>query len=195
VDLEFLDYADLPPPLHRRLLAVRADALRLPFPDRAFDAVLSLDLLEHLPLRSRAPAVAEMLRVADRRVVLGCPVAEGWDGWERALLAAYRALGRAVPGWLREHRERGLPRRGELRALLGAPGWRGRAVAGVNGAVQFLLCLLEMTPAGSLADRVLGEAGPRGPAPVAAAAGRLLDLLSFGPEGRALLVLDREEAA
>jgi SAM-dependent methyltransferase len=46
-----------------------ADALRLPFADRSFDVVASVTALCFIPDERRA--VAEMLRVARRRVVLG----------------------------------------------------------------------------------------------------------------------------
>jgi SAM-dependent methyltransferase len=47
---------------------VQCDAMRLPFRDESFDAVLSLDALEHLP--DDAAGVAEMRRVARRDALL-----------------------------------------------------------------------------------------------------------------------------
>ena len=192
VDLAFSDYSDRPAPVHPRLRAVRADALRLPFPDGAFDCVLSLDLLEHLEAAVRGPAVREMLRVARRRVVVGCPVADSWDRWERRLLGVHRRLRRAPPGWLAEHRERGLPMRSEVHALLDTPGWRGRAVESMNCAVYFAVLLVQMTPLRWLTARIVGNPGPRGPNLLARAAGRVLEGASFGRTARTLLVLDRD---
>lgn len=53
------------------LHAQRADATRLPFAGRAFDAVTMLEVLEHIP--DTAAALAEVLRVARRFAILSVP--------------------------------------------------------------------------------------------------------------------------
>jgi hypothetical protein len=86
----------------------------LPFPDGAFDTVLCLDVLEHVPPADRAPFLHELARVAARRVVLACPTdaAQPLDDLLRA------RLGRPLPDWLEEHGACGLPSDAELHALL-----------------------------------------------------------------------------
>jgi SAM-dependent methyltransferase len=49
---------------------VRADALRLPFPDGVFDVALSTLTLHHFPAATAARVVAEMARVARGRVLV-----------------------------------------------------------------------------------------------------------------------------
>lgn len=52
---------------------VVADGAALPFGDDAFDAVVSLDTLEHVPPASRAPFLEEVARVAGRWALVVCP--------------------------------------------------------------------------------------------------------------------------
>lgn len=190
-DLHFTDYRDRPPEVHPRLRAVRADATRLPFADGAFENVLSLDLLEHVPAGDRAAVMAELRRTARRRVVVGCPVFEGWDRWEPRLQRVYGLLGKPVPGWLTEHRERGLPRHVDLLAMAAAPGWTVRVHGNVNAFVYFCIMATEMTPVGWLAAKVMGESGPGGPGPAARLFATLCRWSSFGTTARTILVLER----
>ncbi len=60
----------------RGLLAVFADAQRLPFPDQAFDLVLAIELLEHLA--DPEAALSEIARVANGTVVLSVPAEPLW---------------------------------------------------------------------------------------------------------------------
>jgi SAM-dependent methyltransferase len=53
---------------------VTANALRLPFGARCFDAVCAIHLLEHLLPDATPQLVAEALRVANKRVVLAVPM-------------------------------------------------------------------------------------------------------------------------
>jgi SAM-dependent methyltransferase len=65
--------ASIAPALGTPLHALVGDAAAVPLADRSADTVLAVHLLEHLP-PARAPRViAEMLRVARRRVVVAVP--------------------------------------------------------------------------------------------------------------------------
>lgn len=55
------------------LLPVTASCAALPFRRKAFDTVVSVDLLEHVSPEERPRAIREMLRVCGRRVVLIFP--------------------------------------------------------------------------------------------------------------------------
>lgn len=104
----------------RLLEAVPAPATELPFPTAAFDVVLCLEMLEHLPRDERHAAVAEMMRVLrpGGRLVLTFPVgptAEQLDCW---LNDCYRRKrGRDHP-WVIEHIERGLPSERDVQSLV-----------------------------------------------------------------------------
>jgi hypothetical protein len=94
------------------------DGTTLPFADASFDAVVSLDTLEHLPADRRPSFVEELLRVASRLVVLAAPHgSETHRRLEQEALAAYRAQRGEDHPYLREHVEYGLPTAEELQQL------------------------------------------------------------------------------
>jgi hypothetical protein len=90
----------------------------IPVEDNAFEVVTSVDTLEHIPPADRAPFVAELLRVASRRVVLCCPYgsAEHRRG-EEELLEWFSERTGERHRWLGEHVDNGLPGEQELREL------------------------------------------------------------------------------
>jgi len=57
-----------------QLRALKADVTALPFPERAFDVVTMLEVLEHIPNTRRA--LAEVCRVASTYVILSVPSLE-----------------------------------------------------------------------------------------------------------------------
>ena len=67
VDVQFTD-AVAP-----SMLALRVAPGPLPFADAAFDTVVSVDALEHVPPPDRAAFVGEIARCAARRAVIACP--------------------------------------------------------------------------------------------------------------------------
>lgn len=56
-----------------------ADLLALPVADEAVDTVLAVHVLEHLPSGATAPALAQLCRVARRRVVVAVPLEDAPD--------------------------------------------------------------------------------------------------------------------
>ena len=120
---------------------VRADAVTLPFRSGCFDAVVSADLLEHVPERSRAAVLREMLRVARGALIVAAPFD---DPRVRAAEESVDALVRTRLGGphpaLAEHREYGLPNLRRTVSELGAGG-RRTAIA-PNGSLQLWLPLM-----------------------------------------------------
>lgn len=67
----------------RRLFDVEivpGSVAHLPFEDRAFDAVVACEVIEHLPYGVYEPAIAEFQRVAGRRIIVSVPFREQRDG-------------------------------------------------------------------------------------------------------------------
>jgi hypothetical protein len=54
-----------------------ASVTYLPFVNGAFDTVLSMDTLEHVPFRYRSTAKAEIVRVAKLAALIHCPLEDG----------------------------------------------------------------------------------------------------------------------
>lgn len=70
---------------------VLADGTRLPFADGSFDAVVSLDTLEHVPPAGRPALLREASRVADGWLLIVCPCAtDGVADADSAVLAYLR---------------------------------------------------------------------------------------------------------
>lgn len=96
----------------------------IPMPDASFDAVLCLDMLEHVPSADRRRAIEELVRVlapGGRLLVTfpSGPVAEKLDRW---LAASYEARHGKPHPWAAEHLELGLPDAREIAAIARATG-------------------------------------------------------------------------
>ena len=105
----------------RRARPVLADALSLPFQDRSFDAVLAIDVLEHIPAAMRGDAARELRRVSRRVVICHCPVdgpSEQFVGRDADLRFREEFARRFTgprPGWVDEHLGARHPTPAELR--------------------------------------------------------------------------------
>jgi Methyltransferase domain len=97
----------------------------LPFADGQFEAVTSCDTLEHMPEERRAEHIAELVRVASRRIVVCCPYGSPQKQ------EAERHIGDVVFGqvginlsYLEEHLKYGFPREEDVVAMVraAAPG-------------------------------------------------------------------------
>jgi hypothetical protein len=95
---------------------------RLPFDDRAFEFVFSMDMLEHVSGTDRPALIREMVRVSRTWVLLTCPCGQAALQYDRKLLELCRRCG-VDQRWAAEHLQRGLPEQHEIEAALrSAPG-------------------------------------------------------------------------
>jgi hypothetical protein len=121
---------------------VQADGTRLPFPDDAFDAVVSSDVLEHVAPEGRDAFLTELVRVARQLVVVAAPFdTPGVAGCED-LARRYALYSAEAPQpQLEEHRANGLPALDATRAGLEVGGWT-TAVAGNGNLWDWLLMMV-----------------------------------------------------
>src|SRR3989344_4018605 len=108
VDLSF------PPPLHPLLTPVLGSATDLPFAARAFDIVVSLDMIEHIPPKLRERGIFEMLRVGKTLVCLGMPCGREAQLQDKQLEQEYKIKRGEGFDFLSEHFEYGLPTKQEI---------------------------------------------------------------------------------
>jgi len=174
---------------------VAADARALPFPDAAFDVVVALDLLEHVPSGDRPRVLGELARTARLRLIVGCPTGPAALEVDRRLARMLDRRGESYAGsWLEEHLEHGFPESSELAALLGEYG-RVRLLANENVRTHELLMRAEMTrrprrltdAVDRLLQPVLMNRGRAWQAPVVA----LLRGFDRGAPYRTIAVVDR----
>lgn len=90
------------------MLRVKATADHLPFRERSFEAVVSMDVLEHIPHGRRIPLVREMFRVARYLVVIGFPFGPESAGFDEWALSEERNRGIRLE-WREEHVRHGVP--------------------------------------------------------------------------------------
>ena len=119
-----------------------ASVERLPFEDRSFDAVVSLDMMEHLPDELRNIAVSEMCRVSRSRVIIGCPVGVTAHLVDLAFCVFLKLRGEEYPIWLAEHRiQSAYPTAGQLRASV-SDDWQLVSQRGSGNALAILLTMI-----------------------------------------------------
>lgn len=155
----------------------------LPFADRSFDAVISLDTLEHVPPAERGAFVADLARVARRRLILAMPCGGLARLSERLLDRWYALLGISTPPFLDEHVAFQLPEQTEVEAVLTSLGHPFQVYGNENLLVHLLVMMGESLD--WLRPRLIWLARERGEATAA-----VMARLNLRPTYRLIFVVD-----
>jgi hypothetical protein len=122
----------------------RAEAFKLPFGDRAFDVVVSLDTLEHIAPRQRPVFLQELARVTRDVVMVAAPFAGPLVAEAESILEAFlQKRLKLEHRFLAEHTRHGLPDRNEVSQMLARS--VGTVVAVPNGNLDRWLPMMALS--------------------------------------------------
>lgn len=102
------------PPYHHLLKQVTASAMKLPFRDNSFDMVFSVDMLEHLKKKDRGVAIKEMIRVSNKKVIIGIPCGKIALNQDIELNNYFQKLYKKSYPFLEEQINFGLPEKSDI---------------------------------------------------------------------------------
>jgi SAM-dependent methyltransferase len=117
---------DLHPPVDPfpDLCFLQADGASLPFADRSMIAVVSCDVLEHVPQDDRDRFIGELTRVCRRTVAVAAPFdTAGVEFTEELVMRFAKVMSGQDQPQLTEHAQRGLPDLSATAGSLAERGW------------------------------------------------------------------------
>jgi len=89
---------------------MQVDGVKLPIDDKSFDAVVSIDTLEHIPQAQRNTAISEYFRIAKKEIILTGPIDNEYQRTsERRMNENYKKLFGTDHHYLIEHLNYGDP--------------------------------------------------------------------------------------
>ena len=108
----------------RNLVETPGSVTAIPLPDGSFDAVLCVEMLEHIPAEERPRAIEELVRVLapGGRLILTFPSGAAALALDHWLADAYAARHGKPHPWATEHLALGVPDADEMAALARATG-------------------------------------------------------------------------
>ncbi len=122
---------------------IRGDGTAMPFRDRAFDVVMSVDVLEHIAPERRETFLNELKRVSKRYVFIAAPFrSDAVVEAERVLYDVIKAASGEEHAFLKEHLEHGLPEESGVRETLEGDRWETLSIP--NGALKRWLPMMAL---------------------------------------------------
>lgn len=108
------------------------DGNKLPLADNSFDAVVSIDTLEHVPPEKRFKFMGELVRVVNKVLVVIAPYASMRHlRHEEKIKTEFLKRGKTVPEYLREHLKYGLVTEEQINGITRKYGLSSRLVGRV----------------------------------------------------------------
>lgn len=95
-------------------LTVCASGTALPFPDKSFQKVIALHVLEHIPQNLRHQFVKELWRVTSQSLLLICPEGKWSLSLSQRIIGFWQRLGLEILKMELEHLEYGVPKLSEI---------------------------------------------------------------------------------
>ncbi|MBI2029516.1 class I SAM-dependent methyltransferase [Candidatus Gottesmanbacteria bacterium] len=123
------------------LTYVYGSVLKIPFNNNAFDTVLMVDVLEHIPPKNRKKAIQEAVRVAKKFLVIAVPEGRLSESEDKELSEYYKSVFLKEFPFYKEHLEFGLPKKEEIVNMvnLACKSYSKRATIRVEGNVNMKL--------------------------------------------------------
>jgi ubiquinone/menaquinone biosynthesis C-methylase UbiE len=114
LDSDPTDYGASDGPADDAVERIAGDVREMPFADRSFDVVTSIDMMEHLAPSDRPRALAEIARVARRTAIIVCPTGARGHASDGRLSRFYEGRGAERQQWLEEHLAHPFPEPSEV---------------------------------------------------------------------------------
>lgn len=97
---------------------IKGSSLELPFRKNSYEVAICVDTLEHIEKGQREKAIAEILRVANKMVVIVVPVGNLSEIQDKKLERYYQKVFHQKNNFLSEHVKNGLPTTDEVLVIL-----------------------------------------------------------------------------
>lgn len=88
---------------------IKGQATSLPFKKNAYEVVISVDVIEHIPQDHRSDAIAETLRVAKKLAIIVVPIGKKSEEQDKKLREYWNRTFTKPNQFLEEHTANGLP--------------------------------------------------------------------------------------
>lgn len=120
------------------------DVLDLPFGNNAFECVVSLDMLEHIPPKLRGRAISELMRVTRKKLYLGFPCDTAARKRDRAFFNLVSQFKNSPHfKYIKEHIKNGLPSsKGVLKIIKTHNPKDVKTINNLNARIEIYLVIL-----------------------------------------------------
>ena len=121
---------------------------KYPFKDNEFDAVVSVDCIEHIPKNAREKSLREMLRISNKHIIITCPFTI--SKWDRIVLSKWPKSSATYKN-IKEHYDSGIPQPEEIEKVF--KNCKIRIAYGVHPGLEYYIKLMERNIAGKAFSR------------------------------------------